>query len=380
MSKIHFKGFTIRTISSHGNKRYQLDMSLGGERVRRKFKSLQEAKDEATRQSILQGHIGQKAFELDEDSRADALLAKELLNDYGASLQDVAKFYVRHQAAKKGRGIEELIDEYIEYHHKRVNSSDETDTIREKTFTDLKQRISFWSIFNKRSPDSISDKEIRLAVKSKSLSGISQRNYIRHLSLFYNWCIDRGYASSNPAIKVQIKVRRKDPDIYEPEEVVKILDVAEKLHPEIIPYFVLAFFAGIRPDEITRMDWKDIKWNRNAIQISSSASKTNSSRTFPIKSNLLSWLNAYKTDGKIFPFSESSLKRWRAEIYKTAGVRTIQDGARHSFATFSYALDGLEKTIDALGHSTSDMLLKHYKNQITGREKQAEIYFNISYS
>ena len=88
-------------------------MSLGGERVRRKFKSLQEAKDEATRQSILQGHIGQKAFELNENSRTDALLAIETLREYGTSLQDAAKFYARHQAAKKGGGISELINEYI---------------------------------------------------------------------------------------------------------------------------------------------------------------------------------------------------------------------------------------------------------------------------
>ena len=41
---------------------------------------------------------------------------------------------------------------------------------------------------------------------------------------------------------------------------------------------------------------------------------------------------------------------------------------------------GLEKTIDILGHSSSEMLLKHYKNQITGRELQAEKYFMINKS
>ena len=122
------------------------------------------------------------------------------------------------------------------------------------------------------------------------------------------------------------------------------------------------------------MSWSDIKWDKyNTYQVLHQRQIHRG--LFSMKPNLASWLQGYKSDGKIFPFSESSLKRWRAEIYKAAKVKTIQDGARHSFATFSYALDGLEKTIDILGHSSSEMLLKHYKNQITGRELQAEKYF-----
>ena len=378
MRSFTFKGIRIREVTIHGNKRYEIDMSLAGERKRKYFKTLQEAKDEAARQAILQGHIGQKAFQLDESSREDALKAIELLKEYKTSLQDAAKFYIKHQSAKQGRGINELIDEYISYQKKRVNSTDETDSIREKSYTDIKQRIGFWRVFDERSPDSISDEEIRAVIKSKNLSGTSQKNYLRHLSIFFRWCIDHGYGSANPVEKIKIKQRRKDPKIYEPNEVISIFEKSKEIYPDIIPYFALAFFAGVRPDEIMRMSWEDIKWKRNVISISTSTSKTNSSRNILIKPNLKSWLKKYESTGKIFPHSESTLKRKRASIYKAAELSTIQDGARHSFATFYYALEGLEKTIDALGHSSSEMLLKHYKSQIVGREEEAKEFFDIN--
>ena len=45
--------------------------------------------------------------------------------------------------------------------------------------------------------------------------------------------------------------------------------------------------------------------------------------------------------------------------------------------TYNYLTEGLEKTLDALGHIDSKMLIKSYKNQMVGREAQAIDYFSI---
>lgn len=84
-----------------------------------------------------------------------------------------------------------------------------------------------------------------------------------------------------------------------------------------------------------------------------------------------------KESGLVFPFSETSLSRWRRKVHKKAEVTSIQDGARHSFATFHLALNPMEDTMQELGHTTSQMLFRHYRGLAKNRKVKANEYFLI---
>jgi len=58
-------------------------------------------------------------------------------------------------------------------------------------------------------------------------------------------------------------------------------------------------------------------------------------------------------------------------------VPAIQDGARHTFATFYLALEGVDETLHQLGHTDSKMLQRHYKGLAKNRKAQAEKFFQI---
>lgn len=70
-------------------------------------------------------------------------------------------------------------------------------------------------------------------------------------------------------------------------------------------------------------------------------------------------------------------RRWRA-IFNELDIKFIQDGARHSFATYYLAQNTMDDTIQELGHTDTKMLFKHYRGLAKNRKKQAKAYFNIA--
>ena len=63
---------------------------------------------------------------------------------------------------------------------------------------------------------------------------------------------------------------------------------AQKYDPGMIPYLSLGIFAGIRPDEIMRLEWKDIR--PDGILVEGRKSKTRQRRVVKVTDNLRAWL------------------------------------------------------------------------------------------
>jgi integrase len=171
---------------------------------------------------------------------------------------------------------------------------------------------------------------------------------------------------------------KKTPEIYLPDEVQALFIEALNSRPKLIPFLSMAFWGGIRPEEIKRISWSDVNFKDKEVHIKPEDSKTHSGRYVHISQNFEAWLNATPIeDGLIFPYSNSSLTRWRKEIHKAIGVKTINDGARHTFATFHYILHGLDDTMQELGHTDSKMLFNHYRGLAKNRKQQAVKFFDI---
>ena len=64
----------------------------------------------------------------------------------------------------------------------------------------------------------------------------------------------------------------------------KLLAVAD---PEIIPYFALGAFAGIRSEERRKMDWSMIDLNKKRITIPLNVATIGEEGRIPIYDNLL---------------------------------------------------------------------------------------------
>lgn len=64
------------------------------------------------------------------------------------------------------------------------------------------------------------------------------------------------------------RIARKLPDPLTAEERDKILaDMRKHYDPRVVAYFELAFYTGMRPEELIALRWEDIDWNHETIRV-----------------------------------------------------------------------------------------------------------------
>jgi integrase len=374
-----FMGVKIKVIHTDAGKRYTAALSKScGKYPRKQSASIKEIRNWIRDKDLAMKRDGYDALNFSDQQRDDAVAALALLKEHpGVNLRTAVSFYCKHhKKVDRRNGVSHLIARYLEEQSQRV----EAGSLRHRTYEDTVKRLKpLKEALGHLSIDVVDSDDIK-----KILSGYKPQNaanYKRYTSMFFRWAVRKDLAQGNPVEKLDaIKLDDDAPEIYEPKQVKAIIRACtegDNPRKEMLPYFSLAFFAGIRPDEIRRLDWKDIDREEGIIHIRAAVSKTKKARFIEIPCNLRQWLaNCPNKEGLVFPWSESSQKRWRAEVYKAAGVPSIQDGARHSMATYYLALHTIEETTDLLGNSDK-VLFRHYKGMIKGRKTKAHAYFDI---
>ena len=206
---------------------------------------------------------------------------------------------------------------------------------------------------------------------------VSKENLRIHISGFFTFCLKRKWIQAHPVIG-QIEVFEAEehrPEILVAQQAARLLEVADT---EILPAIAIGLFAGIRPAEVRRLNWSDILWHKNEIDVQALNSKTGSYRFVPMPANLVEWLAPYRTaTGKIFTKSKSTLEKRISAAGRAAGIATWpKDGLRHSYGSHHYAAHkNAPLTAACMGHETTGMLFDHYNNRRSQDEGVA--YFQI---
>lgn len=376
-------GFRIRLLERKSGRMYQVDLGrASGKHIRKSFKTADDARNYAD-QAVAKKNKGLQALDLPDRLRLQAIEALKILDATDATLIDAARFYLKYnQKAEKETILKELATVYLKDMEARK--------LRERTIQDTRSKLNrLCKDFGHLPAFSITAENLDAWLDTQGFSPVYRNNFKRNFGVFFNWMAQNDYIEYSPVSKMRkVKIPKETPEIWTPKETKKILSKAikqvlsdeAKAQPEIVLYLAIGFFAGIRPKEIEGLEWKDLDLELNEIHIRSEISKTHEARIVHITDNLKAWLEAHPNKtGKIFPHSESSLKRWRKEVFDATGFdKWIQDGTRHSFATYHLALhESMDKTTLELGYSSSEMLFKHYRGLAKNRKAQAEIYFDI---
>ena len=152
--------------------------------------------------------------------------------------------------------------------------------------------------------------------------------------MFFNWCVKQRLIRENPTVGIQVAIKRKEIEIYSPDEIERLLKLVETKYPALLGYYCLTTFGGLRPSEAERVEWSDLNLERKEVYVKP-LGKTGS-RRFVLKDTdtLWIWLNHIKTKFPNEPLNptknhENTQKKVRLEF----GV-WIQDGLRHSFGTY----------------------------------------------
>jgi integrase len=207
----------------------------------------------------------------------------------------------------------------------------------------------------------------------KNVSNQTKRNLRSYLGQFFNWCIKKSFHNQNPVASIEIHVERTTPQYFSSEHCGAIIKAAEA--NDMIGYFALCLFAGIRPKEVERMTWKNVNLETKEIHLTANITKTKRDRLFRMSDNLAVWLSTLDQEK---PLINTNHKKQRAKVIKALKSQKIQwidDGLRHSFATYHYAKN---KSLEELGHvmgNSPEIITRFYKGAVP--EKQVSDFWGI---
>lgn len=96
---------------------------------------------------------------------------------------------------------------------------------------------------------------------------------------------------SNDRQEIRIYTTEKEVVIFSPEEASKILNAAGR--HLATPFIAIGCFEGLRSEEIKRLDWKNVNFERGFIEVRADICKTKARRLVPISDNLRAWLKPF---------------------------------------------------------------------------------------
>jgi integrase len=216
--------------------------------------------------------------------------------------------------------------------------------------------------------------------------------FMRYLRAVFNWGLKRDYLASNPIAKMDFEeVVKGDTEIFEPKKVQALLDDCLENDLAFLPFRVVGFFCGVRPDgELPRLDWTDLDWSDKVLKLRAEITKKKRLRFVDVSDNALSWLQEYrqrggKTEGPLVPFNSDELRDHHRENWaRVVGVsedgrpkrRWIQQGMRHSFCSYWLALHGdIDRLVIQSGHESKEVMWRNYYRATT--KAKAEKFWDI---
>jgi integrase len=351
-------------VERNGNVYTRFILDLGkddhGKRVRKSFKTREDAEAEQKRQAKFQEKIGRAAKKLTDKQVRDAVEAIGILSGC-TSLRDAADFYTTHHSPD-GSGVtcRDMLNKYIE----RAVTAER----RPATIEDIKNFLNAWADAFADVPVANLTPHMLEKWHAKQNGNATTRNKRRrHLVGVLNYAVKLKYRKDNPATAIETANQKKPrPHVLSIEDTRAVMAYAVENCPEMIPFLALTAWAGVRPDgEMSRLTWEDIDFKRREIFISDEVSKTNDERYIPMADNLVAWLLPYRgQSGPIF-WTRHMFDKVRRE----SGIDYKPDCFRHTFGAYHLARQGnTHVTAEVMGHRQVGTLFKHYRRAVRAED------------
>lgn len=213
---------------------------------------------------------------------------------------------------------------------------------------------------------------LRSADGEKKASKKFWNNTLNDLKGFFAWSAtpdrttNRPFTFENPAASVRAydarQVREEQnarPATTDLETVLRMFSVLMRWRGGVmVRYYALAYFAGIRPAEIQRLNGREtelINFKTRTITIPANISKTRHERHIVISDNLAAWLEAFPA-----PILSANFGRMLTEVKKH--FKISHDEARHSFISYHVALHRSMGDAALQAGNSESIIRRHYLN------------------
>jgi integrase len=366
----HVRNLRLYEVTKNGRSYWRLrtpDPSGTGF-VERQFSNEPEAQGAFEAAYIQHVNHGVRAGSLDAKERGDALAALDILAPFGVSLVEAAKHYsATHANIMQGKLVADAVSELLKAKNR--------DNLSHRYNKDLRNRLTrFVESFGTRKIAELSAADIDSWLHDLNVGPLSQNTFWLRLSVLFEFARKRRWCVSNPLSEVEkTKWKGAEPGTLSPEQFARLLESASS---QTLPYWVIGGFCGLRSAELERLEWQDIDFEAQLVEVTRGKSKTASRRHVAIRPALLEWLMPYRgyRSGKVCP---PNLRKLLAADRIRAGLTDWPPNAlRHSFASYhlEYFKRPGELTVE-MGHVDESLVSRFYRRRV--RPEAARAWWSI---
>lgn len=355
-----------------GSISYCVDAGLQNGKRHRRFFALRKDAEEYARQAYsARREQGKLAFSLTPKQQVQAAEAFSRIEPLGVSLGNIVDFYLKHAQPKCGtKLISDVLEEFL--------TSKRNSGKKERYVNILRITLrKFLRDFVNRNANEVHSSEIEEWLdRQEQHSQLTRKNYIRDISMLFNFAVKRGYSSENPVRHIERpRPVQGNPGILTVPQAFRLLSTAHAFPDlEMVPFISIGLFAGLRASEISDLTWAEINLERRSIEIKAENAKTGRRRLVDISDNLLQWLLPHGKEGPVAP------PGWRNRLQALARSAEInpwpRNCLRHSYGSYHLAkFENANRTALQMGHESEKMLFRHYREIV--HRQSADEFWNI---
>ena len=368
---------------------YRVTFSLGGKRHRLNFSDLDEAKAEAEAKASQLSRGDVDATQLSGRDRLEYGRACDAVKEFnlpldavgieykearnlldGVPLIDAVRFYARHH----GRGIKRksvavAVDEMIDAKTRKGVSA--------VYLADLRYRLGVFKESFQCDVNAVAPDDVAAFFENLKLSPRSHNNFLRALRTFFAYAQRHDWLSKEADLICRVEKRTEKPtpvEIFTNKELAALFRHAS---PQIAPCIALSAFAGLRAEEIMRLDWQDVERRPGFIEVAAHKAKTATRRIVPVSDNLAKWLAIAPRNSseRVWPHSKAYFFEALRNAADNAKIKWKQNALRHSFISYRLAeIQDVNRIALEAGNSPQ-IIFRHYRELAT--PEQARTWFTI---
>ena len=139
--------------------------------------------------------------------------------------------------------------------------------------------------YEPKAVDQVLEGDIKTFLETKEGSW---NNYRKALFGFFNWCSKNSLCAINPVANIETRGKLREVKLLSVDEVRALLLAAMNVNEgELLAYFAVCIFAGIRPEsEAHKLDWKHIGLTGQKMRIQ--VGKVGKARAIEVNNTLIS--------------------------------------------------------------------------------------------
>jgi len=296
-------------------------------------------------------------------------------------LREAVDGFLQTSAVVKIKNVTEAVEEFIS---SRKHLSESQDGKRTQISPEYASNIKTWlkdfaATFIGTALCDLTKEHLNTYIKKhKDVSAKNRNDRRATVKMFLAWAARQDYLPANHRLLEADGMTREVVDagetgFYQPEEFHKFLDES---NVHLRAAIAIGGLAGLRIEEVMRLDWTDVWKVEGHIEVTAKKAKTRQRRLVEICSSLTEWLNPYRKEtGKVYPSGANYFQEQFAALREKLKISIRRNGLRHAFCTYHFALHANENLTAQQAGNSPTMIHKHYKGLATKGE--AEKWFAV---